>query len=182
MPAPWDAIPRVVEHLDKNEVSRICCYSPCMEQVHSCVKSLQASGFIGIAFLSLEVQRLINLDIVMYECLARPYDIKKTSMNKWKKKVFPFMPSGDALTEDVSMKEGVPMKRTASEADADAEPQMDANGDPVDSNETEPKEETQKITTEDGSEIEMTMVARPTATIRGHTSYLTFAKFIPSNF
>ncbi len=110
----------------------------------------------------------------MYECLARPYDIKKTSMNKWKKKAFPFWNPAEAT-------ETVPAKRTASEAEAnEAAADIDANGDPVEEAEQKIDIHEQVITTED-PELEMVVVARPTPTIRGHTSYLTFAKFIPRN-
>jgi tRNA (adenine57-N1/adenine58-N1)-methyltransferase len=65
LPAPWEAVEhakkalkvrcllklvaafRVLTGSQKDRVSRICCFSPCMEQVLRTVNALNAAGFSG---------------------------------------------------------------------------------------------------------------------------------------
>ncbi|KAJ3747589.1 tRNA methyltransferase complex subunit Cpd1 [Lentinula detonsa] len=63
LPAPWDAIEHAKKALRKDRIARICCFSPCMEQVLRTVSALNDAGFT---------------DITMYETLLRPYDIQQT--------------------------------------------------------------------------------------------------------
>lgn len=60
IPAPWDAIPHAKRALKRAAVSRICSFSPCIEQVQAACKALHLHGFT---------------DVVTYECLARNLDI-----------------------------------------------------------------------------------------------------------
>ncbi|EIN12928.1 tRNA methyltransferase complex GCD14 subunit [Punctularia strigosozonata HHB-11173 SS5] len=60
LPAPWDAIPHAKQALRKDRVARICCFSPCMEQVLRTVSALNENGFS---------------DITMYETLLRPHEV-----------------------------------------------------------------------------------------------------------
>ncbi|KAJ3759170.1 tRNA methyltransferase complex GCD14 subunit [Lentinula raphanica] len=64
LPAPWDAIEHAKKALRKDQISRICCFSPCMEQVLRTVSALNEAGFT---------------DITMFETLLRPYDIQQTT-------------------------------------------------------------------------------------------------------
>ncbi|KAJ3713188.1 tRNA methyltransferase complex GCD14 subunit [Lentinula raphanica] len=64
LPAPWDAIEHAKKSLRKDQISRICCFSPCMEQVLRTVSALNEAGFT---------------DITMFETLLRPYDIQQTT-------------------------------------------------------------------------------------------------------
>lgn len=57
LPAPWEAVPKVVKHLRDDISTRICCFSPCIEQVTRTVQALDANGFtrkpcVSIAHLS----------------------------------------------------------------------------------------------------------------------------------
>ncbi|KAG8934320.1 tRNA (adenine-N(1)-)-methyltransferase catalytic subunit trm61 [Tulasnella sp. 418] len=63
LPAPWDAIGSAKQALKKDCTTRICCFSPCIEQVLRTVSSLNDAGFT---------------DITMYEVLIRPQDISAT--------------------------------------------------------------------------------------------------------
>ncbi|KAF8264378.1 1-methyladenosine methyltransferase catalytic subunit Gcd14 [Lactarius quietus] len=60
LPAPWDAIEHAKTALRKDRLTRICCFSPCIEQVLRTVSTLNDAGFT---------------DITMYETLLRPLEV-----------------------------------------------------------------------------------------------------------
>ncbi|KAF8526091.1 tRNA methyltransferase complex GCD14 subunit-domain-containing protein [Gautieria morchelliformis] len=60
LPAPWDAIPHVKRAVRKDRIVRICCFSPCIEQVLRTVSALNEHGYT---------------DITMYETLLRPHEV-----------------------------------------------------------------------------------------------------------
>ncbi|KAG9308863.1 tRNA methyltransferase complex subunit Cpd1 [Chiua virens] len=62
LPAPWDAIEHAKKALRKDCSTRICCFSPCMEQVLRTVSALNEAGFT---------------DITMYETLLRPHEVQQ---------------------------------------------------------------------------------------------------------
>ncbi|EKD03910.1 hypothetical protein A1Q2_01923 [Trichosporon asahii var. asahii CBS 8904] len=57
LPAPWEAIPFAVKNLN---VTRICCFSPCIEQVLKTATTLREEGFT---------------DVSTVEVLTRTYDL-----------------------------------------------------------------------------------------------------------
>ncbi|TFK23065.1 GCD14-domain-containing protein [Coprinopsis marcescibilis] len=60
LPAPWEAIPHAKKALRKDHPARICCFSPCIEQVLRTVTALNEAGFTGIT---------------TYETLLRPIEV-----------------------------------------------------------------------------------------------------------
>lgn len=59
LPAPWEAIPFVPAVLNPHHTTRICCFSPCIEQVLRTVKALNEHGF---------------KDVEMFESLVRTHE------------------------------------------------------------------------------------------------------------
>ncbi|WFD18440.1 guanidinoacetate N-methyltransferase [Malassezia caprae] len=59
LPAPWEAVPHAKEALRTDIATHICCFSPCIEQVHRTVAALSEHGFS---------------DITMYESLVRTHE------------------------------------------------------------------------------------------------------------
>ncbi|KAM0789842.1 hypothetical protein ACM66B_006689 [Microbotryomycetes sp. NB124-2] len=59
VPAPWEAVGFAKAALKKDRQSRICCFSPCIEQVLRTVAALSEHGFS---------------DVTMYETLLREYE------------------------------------------------------------------------------------------------------------
>ncbi|RXK35687.1 hypothetical protein M231_07060 [Tremella mesenterica] len=49
LPAPWDAIPHVMKILRPDIITKICCFSPCLEQVLKTVSTLRAEGFSDVS-------------------------------------------------------------------------------------------------------------------------------------
>ncbi|KAI0373880.1 tRNA methyltransferase complex GCD14 subunit [Pilatotrama ljubarskyi] len=64
LPAPWDAVEHAKKALRKDRATRICCFSPCMEQVLRTVAALNEAGFTNIT---------------MYETLLRPHQVDAAS-------------------------------------------------------------------------------------------------------
>ncbi|KAH9947443.1 tRNA methyltransferase complex GCD14 subunit, partial [Amylocystis lapponica] len=60
LPAPWEAAAHARQALRKDRTTRICCFSPCMEQVLRTVSALNDAGFT---------------EITMYETLLRPHQV-----------------------------------------------------------------------------------------------------------
>ena len=49
LPAPWEAVPFAKESLRSDVVTRICCFSPCIEQVLRTVAALSDHGFSDVS-------------------------------------------------------------------------------------------------------------------------------------
>lgn len=49
LPAPWEAVPFAKESLRADVVTRICCFSPCIEQVLRTVAALSEHGFSDVS-------------------------------------------------------------------------------------------------------------------------------------
>ena len=60
LPAPWEAIPHAKKCLDPKKLTRICCFSPCIEQVQRTCATLRENGFI---------------DVEMFECLSKEHSV-----------------------------------------------------------------------------------------------------------
>ncbi|OJT15155.1 tRNA (adenine(58)-N(1))-methyltransferase catalytic subunit TRM61 [Trametes pubescens] len=85
LPAPWDAIEHAKKALRKDRATRICCFSPCMEQVLRTVSTLNDAGFTGTSSFTGPLisrplrpaltERLVT-DITMYETLLRPHMVE----------------------------------------------------------------------------------------------------------
>ena len=48
LPAPWEAIPHLPGVFNRNRMGRVCCFSPCIEQVLSTHAALRKHGFTNI--------------------------------------------------------------------------------------------------------------------------------------
>ncbi|EJD41268.1 GCD14-domain-containing protein [Auricularia subglabra TFB-10046 SS5] len=60
LPAPWDAAPYARIAMRKDKMARICCFSPCIEQVLRTVTALNDAGFS---------------DITLFEVLLTPLEV-----------------------------------------------------------------------------------------------------------
>lgn len=48
LPAPWEAVGHAAQALRRDTVTRICCFSPCIEQVLKTVTALNENGFTDV--------------------------------------------------------------------------------------------------------------------------------------
>ncbi|KZV73192.1 tRNA methyltransferase complex GCD14 subunit [Peniophora sp. CONT] len=199
LPAPWDAVEHAKKALRDDRTTRICCFSPCMEQVLRTVSSLNEAGFT---------------DITMYETLLRPHEVNEV----------PALPSiataSDKLKQHERKREDKRMRQIAASQAKLVEKQQKRkrNEDDEDAAGVEDENETKRLKTDNDEEtgaamtIEVTsrdrdpaaqveakvpaaqaasveaasiedvgqqVVSRVVPEVRGHTSYLTFAILLP---
>lgn len=206
LPAPWEAIPYAPAALKKGETTRVCCFSPCIEQVLRTVTALSENGFT---------------DIATYESLVRTHEsltnvgqlenigsvIERIRTNEHKREARHEMQIAQSRAERA---------RRAAKADADAAsgivsdiapnasepaplpPADDASLKRKAENKDESaSKRTYRSATEDEPAAEMlytpgfrkkaerkpvdlaNVYSRPYPQMRGHTSYLTFAVLLP---
>jgi len=193
LPAPWDAVDHAKMALRKDRTTRICCFSPCMEQVLRTVNALNEAGFT---------------DITMYETLIRPHEVNQVPT---------LLPIGEVSEKLKKAEQKREEKRLRQIANARSNPRgKRKRGDAADGQIIEAAEDTgnKRVKTDDedevGSRIETSqsveMVSLPDTfspsgepqptdpytsstkmnifkampEVRGHTSYLTFACLVPA--
>ncbi|KAL0069142.1 tRNA (adenine-N(1)-)-methyltransferase catalytic subunit trm61 [Marasmius tenuissimus] len=212
----------------KDRTTRICCFSPCMEQVMRTVSALNDAGFT---------------EITMYETLLRPHEVSSApplvSINEIGEKI----KQSEARREEKRLKqiaqghrggsgtgkkgkrkheedevpiEGDPETKRAKTEDADdeepngptavvvSEPKQEEDVEMTVSPDTAPGEATSTSAPTPKAQVENSsttkqpsrpqrkrnMVGDPSAVtlsrvmpeVRGHTSYLTFARLLPGSF
>jgi tRNA (adenine57-N1/adenine58-N1)-methyltransferase catalytic subunit len=54
LPSPWEAIPHLPQAFNRNKVGRVCCFSPCIEQVLSTLSALRKYGFTNLTMYDLQ--------------------------------------------------------------------------------------------------------------------------------
>ncbi|KAG8711077.1 tRNA (adenine-N(1)-)-methyltransferase catalytic subunit trm61 [Ceratobasidium sp. 395] len=97
LPAPWEAVASAGNALRKDRIGRICCFSPCMEQVLRTVSALNELGFTvtplenalgvkplvpnsGGLKLLLTLSGHLGTGVTTHETLLRPHDVCNTPM------------------------------------------------------------------------------------------------------
>ncbi|KII90936.1 hypothetical protein PLICRDRAFT_39516 [Plicaturopsis crispa FD-325 SS-3] len=191
LPAPWDAVEHAKTSMRKDRTTRICCFSPCMEQVLRTVSALNEAGFS---------------DITMYETLLRPHEVNQTpplvSVNEIAEK----LKLAEQKREDKRLRqiatsrtryaEGNGSKRKREGAAEEGEDTAENSGNKKartddEDGESHPQREVVDSTASSQlphSSTKSETVPAPPAKInvskvmsevRGHTSYLTFARLLP---
>ncbi|OAX41656.1 tRNA methyltransferase complex subunit Cpd1 [Rhizopogon vinicolor AM-OR11-026] len=168
LPAPWDAIEHAKKALKKNVPTRICCFSPCMEQVLRTVSALNDSGFT---------------DITMFESLLRPHEVhqiapqplayaieklKKSEQKREEKRQNQIARSSKRKRDDLpeTDAENAGGKRFKTQESAGDDVRAFDIPDPV---VDQPANQPVKMS-----------VSKACPEVRGHTSYLTFARLVPA--
>ncbi|CAG8613971.1 9602_t:CDS:2 [Gigaspora rosea] len=131
LPAPWDAIASAKAAFKQKRIGKICCFSPCIEQVQRACASLNEHGFV---------------EIKMFECLIRNQEVH----------TIPVYTVKDAVSK-IKVQQDKKRKRNEEEA----------------SNSKAAKSPRIK---QDPPNL---YVSKTPTEAKGHTSYLTFATFLP---
>ncbi|KAH9841394.1 tRNA methyltransferase complex GCD14 subunit [Rhodofomes roseus] len=199
LPMPWEAVEHAKKALRKDRTTRICCFSPCMEQVLRTVTALNDAGFT---------------DITMYETLLRPHQVdsvpalphigqvseklKKAEQKREEKRLRQIANSrasaagkrkrpGDADESDGGRAEGSAGKRPKTDDEDDVLQHEDGqlpqaenhpSGRSAGAAETEEAKFPQSVT--ESATPTKTTFSKTFPEVRGHTSYLTFACLLPA--
>jgi tRNA A58 N-methylase Trm61 len=137
LPAPWEAIGSAKEAFKQDRTGKICCFSPCIEQVARSVIALEEHGFI---------------DITMYECLIKEHTVQPL--------------------QKVTFQDAI---KNAQDRKAKGLPSVDT----VAAKRKITKEEPIPSAQEVEESVNLMLVSKTLGETRGHTSYLTFATFLP---
>ncbi|CAG8528295.1 11594_t:CDS:2 [Ambispora leptoticha] len=147
LPAPWEAIPAAKEAFKRTRMGKICCFSPCIEQVQKTCTSLNENGFV---------------EIKMFECLLRYHEVK----------TIPIYTVTDAVA---SIKTQQAKKRKHKEQEDDNEI-SDELIIASSSNDSSGVSSNSKV--KQAPPPNLYVSKTPTET-KGHTSYMTFATYLP---
>lgn len=172
LPAPWDAISHAKRALRKDRPTRICCFSPCMEQVLRTIGSLNEAGFT---------------DITMYETLLRPHEVQRLPVPLPLSHVIDQLKKMEKYREEKRLRQIANNKRKREEdiepCDPDKRPRTDGSNcggstnDPPATCTPLPETSGSKINNDvTGAAYSLSKVCHD---VRGHTSYLTFARLVP---
>ncbi|KAI9088895.1 tRNA methyltransferase complex GCD14 subunit-domain-containing protein [Phlyctochytrium arcticum] len=153
LPAPWEALPSAKKAFKQTKAGRICCFSPCMEQVLTTCTQLQEQGFV---------------EIKMFEVLSRSYDLRKVT-----KRSLPRLADRNKLQAPTPSAPSTTTPKRKSEEEEESTPTID----PVPA--LTPTSQTSKIAPPP-TDMSEHVISKPVGEIRGHTSYLTFATLLPS--
>ncbi|CAE6523883.1 unnamed protein product [Rhizoctonia solani] len=193
LPAPWEAVASAKQALKKDRIGRICCFSPCIEQVLRTVSALNELGFTGVT---------------MHETLTKPHDICNAPMQTVEdaairlrdietRKEQRRLRQIESAARDKKRKriegneevqENESPKRTKMESKTRAGEESPPELDPSDSLSNNPPPPQPKRGPHTGvkpsaaPEEERYVVSKPFGEVRGHTSYLTFAMLVPSAY
>ncbi|KAI8800977.1 tRNA methyltransferase complex subunit Cpd1 [Cladochytrium replicatum] len=179
LPAPWEAIPSAKKAFNKNRVGRICCFSPCIEQVLETVKELKTQNFT---------------DIRMFECLSRP---QYTQTHEFPP--VPLQPKAKKWAGEKSEKGITDLKRKGRDDNGAGDHQDGDNGEEPRSKrkktDDKPEDDVVKGQRENVQALDSVgiigssiipvpgdgkiFIGKTQAKVRGHTSYLTFATLLP---
>jgi len=186
LPAPWEAVENAKKALRKDRVTRICCFSPCMEQVLRTVNALNEAGFS---------------DITMYETLIRPHEVNQIPALKSVSEISETLKLAEKKREEkrlrqiaLSRSNGIAKRKRGEATDEDVPDlvQESSNKRIKADDEDEAMESIVEVLVESdasgaalsagsSSEESPQMINVPVVLpeVRGHTSYLTFACLVP---
>ncbi|KIO05281.1 hypothetical protein M404DRAFT_141130, partial [Pisolithus tinctorius Marx 270] len=172
LPAPWEAVGHAKNALRKDRPTRICCFSPCMEQVLRAVTALNEAGFT---------------DICMYETLLRPHEVQQFPTPLSLDNVVDKLKRLEKFREEKRLRQVANSKRKREDDSDISEPDKRARtGEPdATRNEGVPSISNLPVLpvadSETNEEVAETTVnwSKVCHEVRGHTSYLTFARLVP---
>lgn len=175
----------------KDRPTRICCFSPCMEQVLRTIGSLNEAGFTGnssdIPPSCARPYPIYHADITMYETLLRPHEVQRLPVPLPLSHVIDQLKKMEKYREEKRLRQIANNKRKREEdiepCDPDKRPRTDGSNcggstnDPPATCTPLPETSGSKINNDvTGAAYSLSKVCHD---VRGHTSYLTFARLVP---
>ena len=166
LPEPWLAIPHAAHTIKQN--GRLCSYSPCVEQSQRTIEKLKAFGFHSIKTLEVRLREHYVDDVTM-ECVPTEKLSRELNPN-------PYVP-GAVQSLPVSSNSGKEDEKVARIVEKGEKAEV------IEPESSNDKSNNLKTKSSNGSSARLNLTpkkrkilcARPFATMRGHTAFLTFA-------
>lgn len=154
LPEPWKAIPSTPKLFKSNKVGRICCFSPCIEQVQKNRAALVENGFTHIS---------------MFEVLPRSWEPRIASTA-----CPPTNNNNSSMLSDISLNEEK-VETTLASGDGTVAPVEEKNNKRRRFDVDEFEKCNNNI-----QEGAIVVAASPVFEAKGHSAYLTFATWLPA--
>ncbi|KAJ1927134.1 tRNA (adenine-N(1)-)-methyltransferase catalytic subunit trm61 [Tieghemiomyces parasiticus] len=192
LPSPWEAVGSAKAAFKQNIVGKLCSFSPCIEQVQRTCLALSEHGFTDIIMFEVlvrnhnlrseplptiqtAIQRHANQIAAKDEHEAKKQELRKLQQQQQQQQQPELEPSQSRSGSPPSKR----VRTTAPESDdrkTDASAGDDSQASQLAAAAAEADLSLRKLTVE---ELNFRHVTRTPETCRGHTSYLTFATFVP---
>ncbi|EEB07299.1 tRNA methyltransferase complex catalytic subunit Cpd1 [Schizosaccharomyces japonicus yFS275] len=163
LPAPWEAIEHLGPCLRKNGGTRICCFSPCMEQVQRTVQSLRENKWTEIQMIRLDHKLWMarkTRDMDIEEALDRLRFVKRKRLDGLERRRQRQLQENNTADDDSSE-----TQTTVVEEPRAPSPTLPA---------------TNKRIREGDEAYNWINVCKLESEVKSHTSYLLFALHLPS--
>nr|XP_019004544.1 tRNA (adenine-N(1)-)-methyltransferase catalytic subunit TRM61 [Kwoniella mangroviensis CBS 8507]OCF68005.1 tRNA (adenine-N(1)-)-methyltransferase catalytic subunit TRM61 [Kwoniella mangroviensis CBS 8507] len=187
LPAPWEAIPHAMKTLRPDIITKICCFSPCLEQVLKTVSTLRSEGFSDIFTQEVLIRthelvkesdpdHLTSVSSVVDSLKAhekRKVERRAVQMKTAREKARRQKENRDGVSSSEHVEPG--QKRKLEEDKAEGTPSADID------NEEKQQEQVKEYSAwiEPDTQLKNVVLTKPTPEMKGHTSYLTFASLYP---
>ncbi|KAK8861271.1 hypothetical protein IAR55_002090 [Kwoniella newhampshirensis] len=198
LPAPWEAIPHVVQTLRQDIITRICSFSPCLEQVLKTVSTLRSEGFSDVSTqeVLIRTHELAPPPATSTSHLGSVTAIVDRLKGHEKRKEERRMIQMKTAREKARKVKVTAEEEVALDISAEAGSKRKLEGEvaAVDSSHTAQEESLvsseQKPSITNGSSpwwseppvtFDNVVLTKPSAEMKGHTSYLTFAILYPQS-
>ncbi|KAK9370142.1 tRNA methyltransferase complex GCD14 subunit-domain-containing protein [Lipomyces kononenkoae] len=204
LPSPWMAIPHLKKVISKDKIVRICCFSPCMEQVQRTIEVLQKEGWLDIEMVEVSCKRWeARKEMIRQpeDAIERLRDIKRRrneGLRKRNERKLAEEQNQEALSEAQESEEGgidsgstaresglkrkaeEAVSETAAEEEATTPTEKHIQDKPFLPSEYNPWGKGKRVH-EGEAGYEWKDVSKVEAELKSHTSYLTFA-YLPPPF
>ncbi|ODV61903.1 tRNA 1-methyladenosine methyltransferase subunit GCD14 [Ascoidea rubescens DSM 1968] len=84
LPSPWDAIPHLDKVITQEHEARICCFSPCIEQVERTIRALSSNRWVQIEMVEVQSKSWKSHKMMIKDIddvVNRLKDIKRRKIN-----------------------------------------------------------------------------------------------------
>ncbi|WVQ62886.1 uncharacterized protein L199_001035 [Kwoniella botswanensis] len=189
LPAPWEAIPHAMKTLRPDIITKICCFSPCLEQVLKTVSTLRSEGFSDIFTQEVLIRthelvkesdpdHLASVSSIVDSLKAhekRKVERRAVQMKTAREKARRQKENRDGVSSSEHVEPG--QKRKLEEDKAEGTPSADID------NEEKQQERIKEYSAwvEPHTQLKNVVLTKPTPEMKGHTSYLTFASLYPES-
>ncbi|WVW79848.1 hypothetical protein I302_101818 [Kwoniella bestiolae CBS 10118] len=187
LPAPWEAIPHAMKTLRPDIITKICCFSPCLEQVLKTVSTLRSEGFSDIFTqeVLIRTHELVKeTDPDHLNSVSSIIDrLKAHEKRKVERRAVQMKTAREKIRRQKGGENATAIAETTESSEAGQKRKLETDGSKDVDAEEEEKPQAKDYTpwTEPETQLGSAVLTKPTPEMKGHTSYLTFASFYPES-